>query len=256
MRQDMQKIIVEKPRYGGDRSIHKPRRPGTEWEHYPTKEGIRRRWKDRKSLSDNLRPLYAYLDKQVGRPWDKVWSEICARLDFRSVLGFHVKSHIDQHVERHVKLVDDGVAYEKHQRSSWGPPLPIDGLYVHPVTGLVCQQRRPKRRRPGNPYEADRRILPDGRQFHRYDGQWYEVTLTERRTTIRITERSWRGLVERDYDLAEVGDVLRTPTSKLEARYGQRLVAVAKRQLSRKERRRYGLESILPGAGRMDTRSW
>jgi hypothetical protein len=239
MREDMQKVIVERPRHGGRRLIYKPRRRGEDWENFPLREGLRRQWKDHKELSDNLNPLWRYLDKHVGRPWDSVWSEICQTLDFRGVLGFHVKTHIDQHVMRHVRMIA-GVAYER--RVYWTEWLAVDGLFVNPTSGLLCRQRRPQWRRPGNPFEADRKILPDGRQLHRHNGQWYEVTLAEATTTVHITEVLHGRLFTRTAYREEVGDVLGTPTDKLEERYGTRgVIAVAKRQLSRTEKRRYSL---------------
>ena len=144
MRKDMQKVIVERARRGGRGLRHQPRRRGEEWEGYPKHEGMRRAWKDHKELSDNLNPLWRYLDKQVGRPWDKVWSEMCEHLDFRSVLGYHVKSHIGQHVARYADLID-GVPYERSIRFGWSQYQEVQGLYVHPVDGLL-KKHTPKRR--------------------------------------------------------------------------------------------------------------
>jgi hypothetical protein len=43
MREDMQKVIVERPRHGGRGLIYKPRRRGEDWENFPLREGLRRR---------------------------------------------------------------------------------------------------------------------------------------------------------------------------------------------------------------------
>lgn len=52
-----------------------------------------------KSLNENLRPLYQYLDKAVGRPWDDINSDILSNIDVRSVIGHHVMQHVGWHVD-------------------------------------------------------------------------------------------------------------------------------------------------------------
>jgi hypothetical protein len=52
-----------------------------------------------KEFSDLLGPLRRYLRKQVGRPWDKLWSEITQTLDSRSLTGQHIFDHIRWEVE-------------------------------------------------------------------------------------------------------------------------------------------------------------
>lgn len=149
MRSDMQKVIVERPRRGSRGPTGReprPKRRGEEWEGYPKRAGMGRWWRsDRKEQSDHLNPLYRYFDKQVGRPWDKVYSEMSKHLD-RGVLGFHVKSHIDQYVERHVEIIN-GVPYEKTRSVMFArDSYEVDGLYVHPKDGLLKRHRRRKRR--------------------------------------------------------------------------------------------------------------
>jgi hypothetical protein len=106
--------------------------------------GRRRRNRDHKSFSDVLGPLRAYLRKQVGRPWDKVWSEICATLDRRSLTGLHIFDHIEQEVEKHTRFGVDGKIYGHRHWSGWD--WPVNGLYAHPRTGLLCYKARPKYR--------------------------------------------------------------------------------------------------------------
>jgi hypothetical protein len=50
-------------------------------------------------FSDKLQPVYGYLRKNAGRPWDKVYSELCQRYDRRTLKGWHLLSaHIDRHM--------------------------------------------------------------------------------------------------------------------------------------------------------------
>jgi hypothetical protein len=86
MRADMAKVIVERPRKKGGAWIklkgyrRRLRRYGEEGP--PVREGIKACWRGgTKYLNEHLGPLRRYLDKQVGRPWDKVFSEICAHID-------------------------------------------------------------------------------------------------------------------------------------------------------------------------------
>ena len=99
-------------------------------------------WRGRtKYLNEHLGPLRRYLDSQVGRPWDKVWSEIATTLDSRSLTGQHIFDHIRWEVELDAWLGDDGRLYQKRR---WGTIKLVSGLYVHPVTRLLA--RKPDRR--------------------------------------------------------------------------------------------------------------
>jgi hypothetical protein len=43
-----------------------------------------------KAFYDKLAPAQRWLVAQVGRPWDKVYSDLCAEFDTRTVAGRHV----------------------------------------------------------------------------------------------------------------------------------------------------------------------
>ena len=111
MRADMAKVIVERPRKKGC-AWHKPKGYQRRLRRYgedgpPAREGIKACWQGRtKYLNEHLGPLRRYLDKQVGRPWDKVFSEICAHIDRGSAVQDHVRDHVEDYVTVHVILVD------------------------------------------------------------------------------------------------------------------------------------------------------
>src|SRR5262252_8519504 len=124
MRSDMAKVVTERPRRGhGNPSKKWGRRlQKSEYEaedHGPDRAPIARHhqygW-NAKEFSDLLGPLRRYLRKQVGRPWNKVWSEITRNLDSRSLSGQHVFDHIHWEVAQHVRLAADGRLY--HNRWS------------------------------------------------------------------------------------------------------------------------------------------
>ena len=156
MRSDMANVVTERPRRGH-------RNPSKKWgrrlrkneydaeDHGPSRAPIARHhqygW-NAKEFSDLLGPLRRYLRKQVGRPWDKVWSEITRNLDSRSLSGQHIFDHIGWEVEQHVWLSSGGSLY--HNR--WSGVLPVSGLYVHPTTRLLCYTRESWRGYRGGPF--------------------------------------------------------------------------------------------------------
>lgn len=129
MRKDMARVIVERPRLG---PRLKPPRRRADLEDLPKQEGMTRRHvasRQDRSLNENLAPLRRYLERQVGRPWDKVYSEIAANL--------RVDSTVQQHVRDHIR---DFVALGQMPKTAiwrcpgwpWHQPL-----YVDPRDGLL-----------------------------------------------------------------------------------------------------------------------
>jgi hypothetical protein len=95
MRTDMFKVIVERPRgYKGSESRADRRRDDFEGPH---RLGMRAGYGYR-ALNENLRPLQRYLRSQVGRPWNKVYSEIARTIDRRNTVQQHVYQHIEDFV--------------------------------------------------------------------------------------------------------------------------------------------------------------
>ena len=139
MRIDMAKVVTEKPRRGhGSPSKKWGRRLGKNEhdaeDHGPTRAPIARRhqygW-NAKEFSDLLGPLRRYLRKQVGRPWNNVWSEIVRSLDSRSLSGQHIFDHIRWEVEQQVWLSPDGSLY----RNRWSGLVPVGAyMVIHLLT--------------------------------------------------------------------------------------------------------------------------
>jgi hypothetical protein len=186
MRDDMFKVIVERPRWGS----HTRAREGRLYrasEDVPNKIGMKQGYVHRKSLNENLAPLARWLASQVNRPWDKVYAELCATIDRRSTVQEHIFAHIDQLVERETRIVDGKV----HVIGRWPHKLqPIEEswlrLYVHPVTGILrhnkhritrSQKKREASQRVDDEFAAKQRDLSDTEQLHKIDGIWYHITL-------------------------------------------------------------------------------
>lgn len=183
MRNDMFKVIVERPRRGG--SYARERAPHALDEGSPMQEGVRSRHQRRKYLNENLRPLERYLHRQVGRPWDAVYSEICAGIDRRSTVQQHIHQHLVDFVAVRVSVIDGRLHWQK----KWGEPSRLADrwapkLYVDPSTGLLRHnQEREQVRRQERKARATKQLTPDrvaispSRQLHRLHGIWYEVEL-------------------------------------------------------------------------------
>jgi hypothetical protein len=265
MRSDMFKVIVEAPRLG-----HNKKSDGRIFrnsEDAPAKVGMRAGYRARKGLNENLNPLERYLHAQIGRPWDKVYSEICRTIDGRSTVKWHVLQHVEDFVVVDTKLVAGIVVA---LRRGWLSCMPLEDvrvdLYVHPVSGLLLKNHayarkrqvyRRDRRRQAAADAANRRILDAVHQLHRIDGIWYLVdveALPEERyvkrgsgatATMRpVYDQRWdvvrKAMVAINHD--ELGPKNGQPANK--ALYGcSKLFAVSKRQLNSRELRDYGLMS-------------
>jgi hypothetical protein len=265
MRSDMFKLIVEAPRRG-----HNQKSDGRIFrnsEEAPAKLGMRAGYRSRKWLNENLNPLERYLHAQIGRPWDKVYSEICRTIDGRSTVKQHVLLHIEDFVVVRTKLVE-GIVVTLHR--GWLSCMPLEDvdtdLYVHPVSGLLlrnrayarkCEAGRQSRRRQAVADAADRRVLDAERQLHRIDGIWYLVdveALPEERyvksgsgatASLRpVYDKRWdvvrKAMVAINHDWVDSKDG--QPSNQ--TLYGDiKLFGVSKRQLDSRELRDYGLAS-------------
>src|ERR1043166_2922797 len=130
---DMAKVIVEGSRHGGDGGKSVPVKgwyKNAGLDDLPAKEGIRRPYGfSRKELNENIEPLRRYLRRQVGRPWNDVYSEISQHLRPTNAVQQHVRDHVRWEVELHASVIDD----EVHDQPRWGTPVKLrDGdLYAH-----------------------------------------------------------------------------------------------------------------------------
>lgn len=84
MREDMFKVIVERPRLVNSNAYKEDGRQFRNDEENGTRLGIKKGYAYSKGLNENLAPLRRFLEKQVNRPWDKVYAEIREQIDPRS----------------------------------------------------------------------------------------------------------------------------------------------------------------------------
>src|ERR1700740_623612 len=108
MRDDMHEVVIERPRSGSrtrhDRRLRRvdPKRTSVhDPESLPFHKGMglaADEARNPKEFSDLLGPLKRYLGRQVNRPWDKVWSEICKNLKAEHPAQRHVRLHLHDFV--------------------------------------------------------------------------------------------------------------------------------------------------------------
>ncbi|GAB5459765.1 MAG: hypothetical protein Hens3KO_27950 [Henriciella sp.] len=195
MREDMFKVIVERPRLGRkhaprsklrynkcpDRKCASGRRIVLEHAGYT------------KDLNENLAPLRRYLNKQVGRPWNKVFSEICQSLDTGSTVKQHVRDHLTDFILVKVSVDETGRVFSANH---WGQPVPPEQwwakLYVDPKDGLIKRTDKLCRKLGLVPYRdairvaRKRRVQPERtlalsresptRIYAKLNGHWFAVT--------------------------------------------------------------------------------
>jgi hypothetical protein len=272
MRDDMARVLVERPRLPG-RGTRKGRaRP---LEDLPKQEGIQRRHVldgNDKWLNENLAPLRRYLDKQVGRPWDKVYAEISAGLSPDKVTHRHVRDHLEDFVAIKPRRDLDSINHRGGHRSKG---LWRQLLYVDPRDGIlkrtdnlpeekVRRRKQAEARRKAPPVE--RIALAADRELRCLDGIWYEVTLAllpepryaaispKLQERLDATKTTLKMLVTPPVtDLISgktipVGPDTNDPRAWAVYRgaHPDRRYAVAKRQISSVELRRHGLANREP----------
>lgn len=245
MRADMAKVIVERPRRGGDYS--RKRHLGN-FELLPTKEGMRQRWTDHKSLNENLAPLRRFLASRVGRRWDTVYAELNEHLAVRNAVQQHVRTHLSNFVALHLQVTADGTLADEGR---WRFGLHFDwrhyyDLYVDPRDGILKRSRTDKvyrreaqqqhQQRLAKQAQVEQVVLGPYRELHRLNGVWYEIEFARLSPDVFSSERTMGHASQR----CGVYDVLRREVVTGGERY-----AVAKRQLTTQELRQYGVQNLL-----------
>lgn len=131
-----------------------------------------------KDFSDLLGPLRRFLKKNVGRPWNKVWSEVCEQTDHRSVVGNHFRDHVKMEVEFEIEMVDG----KPHATgtSLWRSGPHYTGFWVHPKTGiLMYTKHRPHSKGWARAKALEelewRVVISPLKEFRKHKGLWFVV---------------------------------------------------------------------------------
>jgi hypothetical protein len=201
-----------------------------------------------------------YLRGCVGRRWNDVWSEICAHVPSGTITGGHLRDHVLQEVDTNTCVVD-GVVMTRGRRFSSGLRSPR-GLYVDPRDGIV-------RYNPERSYRArEPATIIDGVAYRaRADGVLCPCAVSGRQRSGRYAMRilgdrraAYIGGLWFWIAYADVPPPIRVPYI-VEGRTLHRVVyfprfdfvlgenvregrvAVGKRQMDRRDLRRYGLRN-------------
>jgi hypothetical protein len=264
MRDDMDEVIIERPRLGS-RMGHRRRarrldaRVATlrDPDSLPKHMGYERSAKfgrGFKMLNENLAPLKRYLKAQVNRPWNKVWSEMSASLRVTSAVQQHVRDHVDDFVAMRTYHRDGVVWVQQRFGSPTKLPDSYYELYVDPRSGLLRLnthyrryqlQFKHRRAEVEHHHREDMREIALMLQIHRLDdGGWWEIRLGE----IPSVERKFALYGQRGtykvpvpvYDVVIDAGLSKFNAVELYGRLG--VYATAKRQLSRREIEDLGLK--------------
>jgi hypothetical protein len=250
MREDMSKVVIERPREGHGLPSRKTRLrirrydPDKEYDDLPSRvSGSRSKYirsREIKYFSDLIGPLRRFLRKNVGRPWNLVYSEMKEILDDRKVTGRHVFEHVEMEVETHALIGDDGELY----KLEYGRRIrPIYELYVDPRTGLLCwsdnsppwRQLRKLRKLERDAPEANRVLLSVNTCYAKLNGIWYFIEF-----------KNYENEDDRDQANQPLRSILIPEISSAS------LLLLRKKQLSQKELKAAKLKNDHPPAGKAE----
>jgi hypothetical protein len=248
MRPDMAKVIVERPRRGGNNTRRGRSVPD---DLQPTTEGMRAphvRHYGGKELNEYLSPLYRFLRSRAGQPWDQVWSEISKNIRATNAIQQHVRDHVMMWVCTKTCIGEDGEVWLLDSR----PNPAVNSLchfYVHPESGLLVfnthlsnwKNRWRRAKKEGDEKQkAVSRTLPNGVEIRKHEGIWYEVTLRP------VPKPQWvdgwtdrKGHTHKVWRAVPVFDVLLKRT--ISENYGT--YVSSKRQLNHHELKSYGVSN-------------
>ena len=177
----MNKVVVERERHGSTRRNRKWGQrlafvPDADYDDQPkfvSSARGRQYGHNHKWFSDVLGPLEGFLRSNLGRPWDKVFSELRQALDVRKVTGRHIFDHLQWMVETDCWIDADRRVYA-------GPEgCEVGGFYVHPRTGFLCFMQKPSARERKKQrlmrQEIDEIRFDCACSFKLIEGQWYFV---------------------------------------------------------------------------------
>lgn len=238
----MHKVVVERPRWNPGPGKN-GRRANLPDELLPKFEGMRRPYPMRKGLTDLLGPLRRWLRAQVGRPWDDVYGEACAVIKPDSVIRAHIKTHLLEFVHRHT-FVKEGEVWCFTGRWRFEElPLTVAAsrgapFYIHPLTRLLCETQMQPRRRWRDEKATQRKLtqrwLNETTLLRRLNGCWFGCRMEKFPQSYASGDRPWR------FDVAEKKMISRSETDNP---YGGHIYCIAKRQLSWRELRQFGISN-------------
>lgn len=90
-----------------------------------------------KDFKDKLGPMFRWLNAQIGKPWDDIYSEVIEKFDTRTTAGRHI---VFDHLLRSVEIVPNA----SHPANEDGTSFQENDFYVDD-SGLLCKRKYIKR---------------------------------------------------------------------------------------------------------------
>ena len=174
----MAKVIVERPRIGS-RLPHKGkgydrRTAHLDGDDQPKRERMKLRGGYGKCLNEHLSPLRRYLEKQVGKPWSKIFADVCRYLDRNSAVQDHVRDHLNDYVATRIVVINGQLCHA----ASYGIGRPLRSLYyVCPRTGILKKNPSPQQRYFGKLDKLQVHFLDKNTALVRHDAAWHIITI-------------------------------------------------------------------------------
>jgi len=261
MRPDFDKLLTERARIGHSMKYHKVRNKKNrknDAENLPAKEGMKASHKkygrDWKYLNENLQPLVRFLNKQVGRPWNDVYSEI------RKMMGKNpnaVKGHILQHLYGFggVRLHTVALGDKRLHSDQYLQGLELsDGELFVDEAGIICRYQRKVKKKSYNQLKQEKRMetirdLPDGNQLHKIKGIWYKVILLpilpKHIHLVKSTTVLFGKTYERTIENVVVNDIFGVRGSRRDfvEKYNKEVYAASKQNLNKKDLLKYNISN-------------
>jgi hypothetical protein len=246
MRADMAKVLVERPRLGARLGPVKgyrkrERKQLVDEDGGPVREAMQRRSGRTKCFNEHLGPLRRFLDAQVGRPWNAVYSEICAHIDRGNVVQKHILTHLFEYVITTVVLIDgvpchgEGRQYGTPIRDSYRRYL----WYVCPQSGLLKRAHRRRRLEAQNRRQAQ--VFPPPSAAIRINKSLRCIRFAHGWELVMVAplpEKPYPGDMHA-MDVVLNKSVLTVTAFEAERLYGSAVYAVSRRRLRKTELRQY-----------------
>lgn len=236
----MLKVLVERERYHGDGGKSKPHKgydKNKEIDDLPSLEGMSRRSGKEKHSSFNYSILRRFLEKNVNRLWNDVYSEICRNISKKSKSGIWIHENLWWIVRKNVSIINDTPHYLNRYAHGF-VELNNNDLYICPKTGLLrihkCSKKVSTEKK-----EVTLINVSDTIRYEKIDGIWYEVTVV----SYESNKVPYDLIVEfRSFSDSSVKSALRKHHGLNSD--GSCVYAIKKRQLNKREIKKYILPNL------------
>jgi hypothetical protein len=188
MREDFDKVLTERPRVGGGGAYRSGKRMAEKELHedFSIKQSPMSMGRGSKEFTDLISPLYRWMEKQVGRPWNKVYSDIKVNFGSNNLQHQHLFQHVKWMVELNCFKRDHKIYNSMGlEVNSFGSRRPQ--FYVMD-DGILKVSKKPRNKFKPNEDTSLKKI--GDKAYKNEDGIWYEVEHVEE-VSIYLSKPIW-----------------------------------------------------------------